>query len=263
MCASGWSGLATRSGRSRYRGIPGANGVIQGCYDSGGNLKVVGTQCPEGLHRAAVEPAWANGSNGRDRPAGFNRCDRSDGCERRDRDAGRPQDIGNEPSLFRSKRARRRVGTPQEIVAIADLPEGKYIFTTEVFNGDYETQSGFHFEAIFCTIKLNGQSVDLPSAGGLHGFVVGDEQGDFERRYFTDTVALTVPDLSAIRLACRLFGVPGRRDAWRWANHRAQGERDQLTEIPLGGGHTGRPRGVSELEVRRGAAGRALRGGKP
>jgi hypothetical protein len=29
--------------------IPGANGVIQGCYDSGGNLKVVASlPCPKG-----------------------------------------------------------------------------------------------------------------------------------------------------------------------------------------------------------------------
>ena len=56
--------------------------------------------------------------------------------------------------------------------------------------------------------RLNGQPVDLPSAGGFGGFVVGDQLENVERRYFTDTVALTVPDLSAIRLACRLFGDP-------------------------------------------------------
>jgi len=32
-----------------YAAIPGANGVIQGCYDNGGNLKVVnGLPCPKG-----------------------------------------------------------------------------------------------------------------------------------------------------------------------------------------------------------------------
>ena len=33
-----------------YGAIPGANGVIQGCYDSGGNVKVVDAlPCPKGF----------------------------------------------------------------------------------------------------------------------------------------------------------------------------------------------------------------------
>jgi Collagen triple helix repeat (20 copies) len=48
--------------------IPGANGTIQGCYDSGGNLKVVASlPCPHGYTALAwsqTGPAGKNGTNG-------------------------------------------------------------------------------------------------------------------------------------------------------------------------------------------------------
>ena len=51
-------------------GIPGANGVIQGCYDSGGNLKVVASlPCPKGftpLQWNQQGPAGQDGAPGKD-----------------------------------------------------------------------------------------------------------------------------------------------------------------------------------------------------
>ena len=46
-------------------GIPGSNGVIQGCYDSGGNLKVVASlPCPKGYTSLPWNQQGQPGTNG-------------------------------------------------------------------------------------------------------------------------------------------------------------------------------------------------------
>ena len=179
--------------------IPDSGGVIHACYSSTGADATNGTQ----LNVINSAKASCNGKGQKELTWG------QQGPQGLKGDKGDKGDTGasgtSQAYFAQNTHVVESADTPQEIVGLADLPAGKYIFTTEVFNSAYATQNSYNFQALECDIRLNGQAVDLPSAGGFSGFVVGDQLENVDQRYFTDTVALTVPAGSAIRLACKLF----------------------------------------------------------
>ncbi len=63
--------LGLVAGGVAYATIPGSNGVIQGCYDSGGNVKVVqALPCPKGFTPLQWNQQGVPGTNGAPGPTG-------------------------------------------------------------------------------------------------------------------------------------------------------------------------------------------------
>ena len=162
----------------------GDGNTIAGCYSSGGSLKVrtpAEPVCPKGytpLDWAAKGQAGAAGPTGPTGPAG----------------AAGPAGPAGASQAYRiqSEHVVSSETSEQEIVGLSDLA-GSYVFYTTVRQAPYITEGGSFFSRdLQCSIRLNGNPVDLAP------LIVG------RQLTVTDVVALTVPAGSKFTVGCVL-----------------------------------------------------------
>ena len=120
-----------------YAAIPGANGMIQGCYDGGGNLKVVHTlPCPKGNTPLAWNQQGQQGLKG---------------------DKGDPGIAGAAATTYYNEHSHVVEGDGhQEIAGLSGLPAGNYFISVSVRNTGYVTENDVHNSDMSCGVNLRG-----------------------------------------------------------------------------------------------------------
>ncbi len=170
--------------------------VIQGCYDSGGNLKVVqALPCPKGytpLAWSQTGPAGQAGPAGQPGPAG------PPGA------AGAPGPAGTSGAAHAYSATDSHVidqccGGYQAIVRLSGLPAGSYVVwvTAEDFSSALGVTDDID---AFCNFKTgSGQFLDPEGSD----FKVGSLNSDYPPANITDAVSL--PANGSLVLACNTF----------------------------------------------------------
>lgn len=133
-----------------WAAIPGADGVIQGCYDHGGNLKVVSAlPCPKNWTPLAWNQQGVPGKDGADGTNGTNGADGKD---------GEPGPPGPSASFTNYGDGVHTIGAGlTQTVAGVTIPAGSYVLTGALQSvGD----DGTEFAQCF---------FDSPGADALHG----------------------------------------------------------------------------------------------
>jgi hypothetical protein len=177
-----------------YGAIPGAGAVIQGCYDSGGNLKVVNAlPCPKSYtalswnQQGVKGDTGATGATGKDGINGINGVDGTNGT---DGTNGAPGAAGTSDVYHATKGpAVTLAGTLLSV----SVPAGNYLVvaTAAVLNLDGDPQTAT------CS-RVGGFSTDVRLGGVGDGAVFNDVP-------IVDTVGLALPGTIAIE--CHGFAI--------------------------------------------------------
>jgi hypothetical protein len=176
----------------------GDGNTINGCYSSGGNLKLrtpAEPTCPKGyiaIEWNAKGVAGAQGSTGPQGPTGSQGAQGTTG----------PQGPAGASEVYSRQSSHvvvaNSLDTPAtEIGGLNNLPAGSYVFNTTISNKGLFAGSTFReFEPMTCRIVLNG-TYATPSVSETNVRVPLFAD-------VTDVVALTVPDNSLFTVECYL-----------------------------------------------------------
>ena len=172
------------------------NTTINGCYSSGGALKVLTPSeptCPKGYSPIQWNVTGPQGPQGVQGPSG---------------PQGPPGPTGPEGPAGASEvffagggHVVDRTGL-QVLASLTDMPAGNYHVSATVSNFVYTPPGGSPVEdgqiaQLACRINLNGQSIDL-------GSFVGDNWYVDEFSSATEVLAVPVPAASTLQVACGL-----------------------------------------------------------
>jgi hypothetical protein len=174
-----------------YGAIPGAGAVIQGCYDSGGNLKVVNAlPCPKSYTALAWNQQGVKGDTGATGATGEDGINGVDGTNGTNGTNGAPGAAGTSDVFHATKGpAVTLAGTLLSV----SVPAGNYLVvaTAGVLNQDGDPQTAT------CS-RVGGFSTDVRLGGVGDGAVFTDVP-------IVDTVSLASPGTIAIE--CHGFTV--------------------------------------------------------
>lgn len=164
----------------------GDGNTINGCYSSGGALKLLTPSeptCPKGYSPITWNQTGPQG------PAGTN---------------GTPGVIGAQgpvgPShayyAQNSHEVEDLQGAFIEVVGLSDLPAGNYVVTTEIANGYYVNQGNYYTGDMSCVIQLNNTSPPTWLGIGAEDIIKSLDT-------YSDTFARAIPDHSSLIVKCR------------------------------------------------------------
>jgi Collagen triple helix repeat (20 copies) len=129
-----------------YAAIPGSNGVIQGCYDSGGNLKVVSPlPCPKGYTPLQWNQQGPEGDRGEKGDPGIQGVQGIQGIPGPKGDKGEKGEPGDGAPAYAVAGFSARIGDEHRetvVLATIDFPAGHYALTVggNASNADQDTQ---------------------------------------------------------------------------------------------------------------------------